>query len=351
MLSSEAEDLILKGKAPAGLRISGFIDLSGKNQLRELPADLTVDVLSVANCRELKALPPGLKVRRLTLDNCASLTSLPPDLKCAELQWHNCHWEEWPEGISIKNSLDLSSSPFLESLPEALSVAKLRLNDCVSVTSLPENISTCFLEMRGCRGFRTWPKHGSIDIGRIILRDCIQLRELPHWLTRIGQLDLRNCALITSLPNALEITSWIDIGGTGIRSLPAQVADNCLRWRGVPVNRRIVFDSQNITSTEILEENNVEKRRVMLELKGYDAFLKEADAVVLDEDKDTGGARRLFKVPMPGDEDLVCVSVICPSTQRQYIIRVPPTMKTCHQSAAWIAGFDKEDDYVLVGET
>ena len=48
---------------------------------------------------------------------------------------------------------------------------------------------------------------------------------------------------------------------------------------------------------------------------------------------------------MQGDEDLVCVSVICPSTGRQYIIRAPPTMSDCRQAVAWIAEFDDPDDY------
>jgi hypothetical protein len=54
---------------------------------------------------------------------------------------------------------------------------------------------------------------------------------------------------------------------------------------------------------------------------------------------------------MKGDEDLLCVSVICPSTARQYVIRVPPTMLTCRQAVAWVAGFDNPDDYRPLIET
>ncbi|NOK61345.1 MAG: hypothetical protein GFH27_549305n114 [Chloroflexi bacterium AL-W] len=54
---------------------------------------------------------------------------------------------------------------------------------------------------------------------------------------------------------------------------------------------------------------------------------------------------------MTGDEDLVCVSVICPSTGRQYLIRVPPQTRTCHQAAAWIAGFDDPNAYQPIAET
>jgi hypothetical protein len=54
---------------------------------------------------------------------------------------------------------------------------------------------------------------------------------------------------------------------------------------------------------------------------------------------------------MKDDEDLVCVSVICPSTGRQYVIRVPPTVTTCHQAIAWVAGFDDPDQYRPVAES
>jgi len=57
---------------------------------------------------------------------------------------------------------------------------------------------------------------------------------------------------------------------------------------------------------------------------GYEAFMNEAQAEVIDSDVDPGGKRQLLRVTMARDEDLVCLSVLCPSTARQYIIRVPP---------------------------
>jgi hypothetical protein len=104
-------------------------------------------------------------------------------------------------------------------------------------------------------------------------------------------------------------------------------------------------------------ETNIERRRVMLERLGYETFFKQAQATELDQDFDPGGFRRLLRVELPlvrgwqQDEPLVCLSVICPSTARQYIIRVPPTMQTCHQAAAWVAGFDDPNLYHPVRET
>jgi hypothetical protein len=92
-------------------------------------------------------------------------------------------------------------------------------------------------------------------------------------------------------------------------------------------------------------------RRVLLERMGYERFLREAEADVLDEDADAGGPRRLLRVALGDDEPLVCLAVRDPSTGRQYLLRVPPNMRSCHQAAAWIAGFDDPDDYHPVVET
>jgi hypothetical protein len=34
-----------------------------------------------------------------------------------------------------------------------------------------------------------------------------------------------------------------------------------------------------------------------------------------------------------------------------YALRVPPTMRSCRQAAAWMAGFDDPDDYRPLVET
>ena len=44
--------------------------------------------------------------------------------------------------------------------------------------------------------------------------------------------------------------------------------------------------------------------------------MTDADAEILDEDRDAGGVRKLLRVAMEGDEDLVCVLVHCPFNRR-----------------------------------
>ena len=183
------------------------------------------------------------------------------------------------------------------------------------------------------------------------LRDCTSLRELPAWLKRVGQLNLRGCANVATLPAGLIVTGWLDLGGTRITQLPKSLTGVSLRWRGIPISPRIAFQPESITAKEILGEKNAELRRVLLERMGFEQFLTQAKADVLNKDRDAGGERRLLRVRLKDDEDLVCVSVFCPSTARQYLIRVPPTMTTCRQAIAWTAGFDNPDDYRPLVET
>jgi hypothetical protein len=133
--------------------------------------------------------------------------------------------------------------------------------------------------------------------------------------------------------------------------LPAPLAGIPLRWRGVPVTTQIAFFPETLTGAQILAEKNAEVRRVMIEQVGFERFLRETKAIVVDQDRDRGGERKLFRVPLSDDEPIVVISLRCPSTGRQYLIRVPPTMRTCHQAIAWTAGFDNPADYAPLQET
>jgi hypothetical protein len=117
------------------------------------------------------------------------------------------------------------------------------------------------------------------------------------------------------------------------------------------VEERILLRPETISVDEILQERNAERRRVLLDRFGIPRFMQESKASLLDEDRDRGGPRQLLRVEMKDDEPLITLSCFCPSTTRQYFLRVPPNTKTCHQAAAWIAGFDDPDQYQPILET
>ena len=350
----------LKQPGPAGaltaetvrkLIRAGQLNLAERDDITELPPDLSVGTLDLRNCTKLQALPTGLRVRHLNLSGTWNPQHLLSGVRCYELDLKNTAIKALPPDVQVEYRIDLENCTALTSLPEGLKAGSLILRGCISLEELPEGLDVYFLDISGCTGIARWPRRGSIQVGRLTARGCAQLRELPPWISRLAQLDLRDCTNLTRLPEGLVVTSWIDVAGTGIRSLPVSLKGVQLRWRGVAIDARIAFFPELITAKEILDEPNAERRRVLLERMGYERFLTEAKAKTLDQDRDAGGVRRLLKVDMKDDEDLVCVSVICPSTARQYVIRVPPAMTTCHQAVAWIAGFDNPDDYQPLVET
>jgi len=327
MTAHEARDLILEGKAPAGLHVSGHLDFS------RVPL-------------ALPSLPENLTAGRITLDGCRTLESLPRGLRCYELSLQECGIRELPGDLQVEYRLDLSRCHGLQTLPARLRVGSLVLRECTALRALPEGLDVYFLDIQGCTALTTWPARGSVKIGRLNARGCTRLQTLPAWLANLAQLDVSGCERLTELPDGLCVSSWLDLAGTSLRSLPRSLDGVQLRWRGVPVSHRVAFHPETITA-----EENAEVRRVLLERMSYDAFLEQAAAELVDADEDPGGVRRLLRVELDGDEPLVCLAVSCPSTERKYLLRVPPTMRSCREAAAWIAGFDNPDDYVPLAET
>ena len=157
-------------------------------------------------------------------------------------------------------------------------------------------------------------------------------------------MDISDCVNLTTLPLGLHVTHWIELAGSGITRLP-KGHGFVLRWRGVQVSDRLAFEPKLMTGQDILNTENAELRRVLIERLGYERFLQQVGGVIRDADTDKGGDRQLVCVALEDDEPLMVLRVTCPSTGHIHILRVPPDMRSCHQAAAWIAGFDNPDDY------
>jgi hypothetical protein len=326
-------------------QIMPHVLFSGEQIHEPIPAALARDLILDGRAG------PNLHVTgRLDLSETL-VESLPDGLQCYELDLSRSRIRTLPANLRVAYRLNLEGCTGLESLPAGLKVGMLNLKGCTNLRALPEGLDVYFLDITGCVRLTGWPRHGSVQIGRLVARNCTNLQSLPPYLTNIAHLDLTGCSRLTTLPEGISVSSWLDLTGTEIRTLPASLQGVRLRWRGLFVNERIVLRPETLTAREVLAERNVELRRIMVERMGHDRFIAEAKARVLDTDRDAGGERRLLRVQMPGDEDLVCLAVSCPSTGRKYMLRVPPTTRTCHQAAAWIAGFDNPDDYHPIAES
>ncbi|MFN0052803.1 MAG: DUF6745 domain-containing protein [Planctomycetales bacterium] len=335
-----AYGLLESGNVRPGLVVAGMLDYSRRRAAKatrdlppELPQNLTIDFLNLADS-SIERLPSGLVVQELDLSGTAV--------------------RELPEDLNVRTRLNLSGCDLLEVLPQDLKVGALNVAGCTGLRGLPEGLDVWFLNVSGCWALETWPERAQIRCGQLLLRNCTALRGLPWYIQRLSALDVRDCPNLTTLPEGLQVTGWLDVARSGLTeesSLPPSLARTQLRWGGVNIDRRIAFHPETLSVDEVLGEKNAERRRVLLERYGYGRFLKDAQAELLDADRDPGGPRQLLRVELPGDEPLVALSCFCPSTARQYMLRVPPTMTSCHQAAAWIAGFDNPADYHPVLET
>lgn len=348
--AEDAAALILAGDAPPGLEVDGHLVLEDAAALDRLPDGLAARRLTLRNLPALSHLPDGLRVRRLAVDNCPALTTLPAGLSCHELTAVGSALVELPDDLDVEYKLDLSDSADLVRLPPGLVAGSLVLRGCTALRELPDGLQATFLDLSGCSQLRRWPRALILGCGHLTLTGCTGFAELPAGVTELARLDLRDCARITELPAGLDVRSWVDVAGSGLTGVSDRLAGR-LRWRGVRVSERVAFRPETLTVDEILAETNAEVRRVMLERVGFEWFFARAGAETLDADRDAGGDRQLLRLVIAGDEDLVCVSLACPSTGRRYVLRVPPATRTARQAAAWLAGFDDPADYAPLLET
>jgi len=287
----------------------------------------------------------------LDLTQFAGPLQLPEGLSCDVLLLGGTQIVELPAKLNVEVAIDLSGCEALTELPKGLQTGTLEIRNCLGLTSLPENLDIWYLDASGCTSLANFPKKAKLGRGDLNFSGCSSLKKLPNYLDSVSALNISDCPGITELPRDLRINLWIDVGGSGLTSLPESVRAAGLRWQGVPVDYKIAFHPETIAAKHCLKEPNTEKRRVMIERMGTERFIEEAEAKRLDQDTDPGGKRELLRVALEGDEDLVCLSCFCPSTKRHYFLRVPPTTSTCHQAAAWMAGFDDPSKYSPVIET
>jgi hypothetical protein len=129
---------------------------------------------------------------------------------------------------------------------------------------------------------------------------------------------------------------------------PAVITPNGTRmyyWKGVQIDSETWANKDRMAAHEILGIENIEVRRAVIEMVGYEAFLEKANAKAVDTDKDTGAI--LYRVEMPFDDEaepLVVVRVKDGTTlydengeayRKQYFLRVPPNMTACKDAIAW----------------
>ncbi|PTY05370.1 hypothetical protein DB346_02040 [Verrucomicrobia bacterium LW23] len=296
---------------------------------------------------------PALPVEACRLDFTGfrlSASQLPRDITCRELLLAKLPIDEVLPGWRASSLLSLEGCASLIRLPQGLSTATLNISQCVALKQLPQAMSVNYLNASQCTALEEWPESAQVRSGGVDLTGCVRVTRLPA-IGNVSFLNLAGCERLTELADGTTVSSWLDISRSGIRVLPPSLEGAPLRWGGVLVTEQIVFRPETLEVDKVLQDRNIERRRVCVERMGPARFLSHPGIRVLDTDSDRGGTRRLLQIPLRGDEPLAVVDVRCPSTGRQYLVRVPPAMRTCRQAMAWTAGFDNPDEVEFVEET
>lgn len=119
-------------------------------------------------------------------------------------------------------------------------------------------------------------------------------------------------------------------------------------WHGVSVPEDVIMRPHDITPDKIMNEENAEVSRVMIERYGQDNFIRNGGFTKMQSD-DYGD---LYRVEFDnGDEPIVAVHVQDASTDRDYFLYMPPHIQTAHEGVAWTFGYDNIDDYNPLIET
>jgi hypothetical protein len=109
----------------------------------------------------------------------------------------------------------------------------------------------------------------------------------------------------------------------------------------------IEMKHKTLKARDITRCKNAEIRRQLLEGFGYEKFVEQMGGQTIHVD----GDYKLIKIDWHKDEEPIkLVRVKDSSTDRWYILRVPPEVRTCKQALAWTFGLEPEQ-YHPVKET
>ena len=168
------------------------------------------------------------------------------------------------------------------------------------------------------------------------------LQALAHFNERVSGHRLgRAVALLVRRPTALCRDAAGRLHSATGKCLEYRDGWGCYAWHGVRVPERVILAPETLTRDDFLNERDVEVRRAIQERMG-DRFVSELGGVVLD----SGPRGTLYEVRLPAaDPERVAryVQVQDVSTERRYVLRVPPSIQTATEAVAWSFALSAEE--------
>ena len=113
-------------------------------------------------------------------------------------------------------------------------------------------------------------------------------------------------------------------------------------WHGVSAPDKLLETPEQITRDDFIREQNAEVRRAYMEKLESGRFFQLMDMDIIDRDKVGRGEYAkeytLYRTKEPdpvAGEHIQFVNVICHSTEREYLLCVPPGIDNVYSAVAW----------------
>jgi leucine-rich repeat protein SHOC2 len=254
-------------------------------------------------------------------------------------------------------SLNLSRNQ-IRYLPEYIDkLAKLEFLalSCNSLSTLPESICNLsnLTELHLNRNQLNYLPESIGSISKLTFL-CLRGNQLSVLPDTIGDLsDLKYLRLeenqISVLPNCIvklvKLTE-LSINGNPLTDLSIlqKLPDLRVIFLDVELTCRYWTKLSDWKAEWLLEEDNAEVRRVLIEQIGYEKICNELNAITLDNWREytllkIDGVETIYEEDgyEPIDrEPMVLLKMTCPSTQHIHILRVPPEMTSAEAAITWV---------------
>lgn len=157
-------------------------------------------------------------------------------------------------------------------------------------------------------------------------------RELDAWIAALealhGFIPMEGECYVSERPVAITVDAQGRLHSTSGAALAYEDGEEVHAYHNIVVPKRIIEEPLSITAEEVLAETNQEIRRAMVAMMGAERFVKISGAKKVHED-DCGV---LYRLPIPGDEDVVIVKVVNSTPEpdgsyRDYFLRVNPELR------------------------
>lgn len=113
------------------------------------------------------------------------------------------------------------------------------------------------------------------------------------------------------------------------------------------VDEQIVMRPETQTVEQINKETNEEIRRIRINRFGWDNYLQQSGATVLEVAMDCEGYKQSL---MKTSNNMTVLCVACPSTGRVYSLEVASEITTCQAAQDYLAGFDVSTQGIFTEE-